>query len=72
LNFSGVQETEKMKFKREFTSLQLDVINRLAEIEQADEDACARCGGEDCVCCEIFQDRQKWVSPEELFEDDYR
>lgn len=53
-----------------YTALQMQVINRLAEIEKADADACANCGGEDCICCEIYHDRQKWVSPEELFKDD--
>ncbi len=58
----------KPKFENRFTALQQETINRLAEIEQQDADACASCGGEDCVCCEIYHDRQKWVSPEELFE----
>jgi hypothetical protein len=57
----------KPAFPREFTALQRSVIDRLAEIEQSDADACAGCGGEDCACCEIYHDRQRWVSPEELF-----
>ena len=60
----------KAVFTDTFTALQRSIINRLAEIEKADADACAGCGGEDCVCCEIWHDRQKWVSPEELFEED--
>ncbi len=52
---------------REYTDLQKQVINRLAEIEQEDADACSQCGGEDCVCCEIYHDRRKWVSSDELF-----
>lgn len=60
----------KPNFKNEFTALQQETINRLAEIEQQDADACASCGGEDCACCEIYHDRQRWVSPEELFADD--
>lgn len=51
----------------EFTALQRQVIDCLAEIEQEDAERCANCGGEDCVCCEYYIDRQKWVSPEELF-----
>lgn len=47
------------------------LAERLAEIEQEDADRCAGCGGEDCVCCEYYQDRQKWQSPEELFADSY-
>lgn len=60
----------KPKFENRFTALQQETINRLAEIEQQDADICASCGGEDCVCCEIYHDRQRWVSPEELFEQD--
>ena len=58
----------KYIFENRFTALQQETINRLAEIEQQDADRCASCEGEDCVCCEIYHDRQKWVSPEELFE----
>lgn len=60
----------KANFENQYTSLQKSVINRLAEIEQEDADACARCGGEDCICCEIYHDRMKWKSPDELFSDD--
>lgn len=60
----------KPNFSDEYTYLQRQVIKRLADIEQHDRDACANCGGEDCVCCEIYQDRQRWVSPAELFADD--
>lgn len=60
---------------REFTALltadQRRLAERLAEIEQEDADRCANCGGEDCICCEYYLDRQKWVSPEELFYDSY-
>ena len=58
----------KPNFENRFTKLQQDTINRLAEIEQQDADRCASCGGEDCACCEIYHDRQRWVSPEELFD----
>lgn len=58
-------------FNMTYTNLQKQVIGKLAKIEQADADACANCGGEDCVCCSIYQDRQRWVSPEELFADEY-
>ena len=54
----------------EYTALQRTVIDRCAEIEAEDRAACAGCGGEDCICCEIYHDRQKWVSPEELFAGD--
>jgi hypothetical protein len=57
----------KPHFDNTYTKLQMEVINRLAEIEKADANACANCGGEDCICCEIYHDRQKWVEPEELF-----
>lgn len=52
---------------RELTSYERTVANRLAEIEKEDEDRCNGCGGEDCICCEYYLDRQKWVSPSELF-----
>lgn len=60
----------KPNFENKFSSLQKSLINRLAEIEQEDADACAHCGGEDCVCCEIYQDRQKWAEPEEILYND--
>mgnify|MGYP001221493274 CR=1 FL=1 len=57
-------------FNDEYTELQRQVINRLAEIERDDRNMCAGCGGEDCMCCEIYHDRQRWVSADELFEYD--
>ena len=60
----------KPAFQNEFTALQRSVIDRLAEIEQSDADACAGCGGEDCVCCEIYHDRQRWVPASQLFDDE--
>ena len=56
--------------KLSFTELTRDqqkLAERLAEIEQEDADRCASCGGEDCICCEYYLDRQKWKEPEELF-----
>ena len=43
------------------------ITERLAEIEREDADRCASCGGEDCICCEYYHDRQRWVEPSELF-----
>ena len=60
----------KPAFQNEFTALQKQVIDRLAEIEQSDADACAGCGGEDCICCEIYHDRQRWVPASQLFDDE--
>ena len=60
----------KPNFQDRFTQLQKDLINRLAEIEKHDASVCDSCGGEDCICCEIYHDRQRWASPEELFNDD--
>lgn len=62
--------------KTPFTDLvltleQQKLAKRLAEIEKSDADRCANCGGEDCICCEIYHDRQKWQSPEELFFGEY-
>lgn len=55
----------------EFTALltleQRLLAERLAEIEEEDSERCTNCGGEDCICCEYYLDRQKWISPEELF-----
>ena len=58
----------KVRLDNQYTRVQQEIISRLAEIEQEDADACASCGGEDCICCEIYHDRKRWVSPEELFE----
>ena len=60
----------KSQFNNSYTTLQNQIISRLAEIEKSDADACANCGGEDCVCCEIYHDRMKWKEPEEIFADD--
>ena len=57
----------KNEFRREYTAAQIQILERLAEIEQEDEDRCAGCGGEDCICCEYYHDRKRWTSPEELF-----
>ena len=59
----------KQSFTNYLTEIQRKTLERLAEIEQEDADRCAGCGGEDCICCEYYQDRQRWVEPEELFED---
>lgn len=53
---------------RDLCSADQKLALRLAEIEQEDEDRCASCGGEDCICCEYYIDRQKWVDPDELFD----
>jgi hypothetical protein len=58
----------KPKFVNKYTQLQRQIIDRLAEIEKEDEDACANCGGEDCICCEIYLDRQKWQDPDQLLD----
>lgn len=60
----------KSEFRREYTSAQMQVLERLAEIEQEDEDRCKDCGGEDCMCCEYYHDRQNWVEPDKLFENE--
>lgn len=59
----------KVQFENRYTRLQQEIIGALAEIEQEDADRCANCGGEDCICCEYYHDRQKWVEPEDLFQD---
>ena len=60
-----------LQFTNYLTSVQRKTLKRLAEIEQEDADRCAECGGEDCVCCEYYIDRQKWKSPDELFSDEF-
>ena len=61
----------KAVFNNQFTQAQQQIIGVLARIEKEDADACDGCGGEDCCCCEIYVDRKKWVSPEELFREDW-
>lgn len=56
-----------MSFYDRLTGPDKKVVQRLAEIEKEDYDRCSNCGGEDCVCCNIYWDRQRWKSPEELF-----
>lgn len=63
-------------FENEYSMLisQMDgvkrkTIRRLAEIEVEDANRCANCGGEDCICCEVYIDRQQWKSLWELFND---
>jgi hypothetical protein len=51
----------------QYTRLQQEIINDLAAIEKQDQEACDNCGGEDCICCGIYLDRQQWKSPDELF-----
>lgn len=51
------------------TAAQRQLAERLAEIEREDADVCANCGGEDCICCEIYHDRMRWQEPEEFFSD---
>lgn len=57
-----------MEYNNYLNAVQRQTLERLAEIEREDADACSNCGGEDCVCCERYIDRQKWVSPEEMFD----
>ena len=54
-------------FRDMLTRDEREFAEHLAEIERADEDRCKNCGGEDCMCCEYYHDRQRWVSSEELF-----
>lgn len=54
-------------FTELLTSEERRVAEKLAEIEREDADRCAGCGGEDCICCEYYHDRQRWVEPAELF-----
>ena len=58
----------KTEFGDYLTAIQRKTLGHLAEIEHEDADRCAECGGEDCICCEYYHDRQKWKSPEELEE----
>lgn len=61
----GLEQTTP--FTDLLTYEQRKLAERLSEIEQEDANRCANCGGEDCICCEVYLDRQKWQSPEELF-----
>ena len=55
-----------MQYTNFLTAVQRETFERLAEIEKEDADRCANCGGEDCICCEYYHDRQRWSSPEEM------
>ena len=61
----------KTEFTNYLTSYQRATLERLAQIEQEDADRCADCGGEDCICCEYYLDRQQWKTPEQLFSPEY-
>lgn len=65
----GLQD--KTEFTNYLTSYQRATLGKLAQIEQEDADRCADCGGEDCICCEYYLDRQQWKSPKELFFPEY-
>lgn len=56
-----------MSFTELLTRDQRILAERLSKIEKEDASRCANCGGEDCICCEYYIDRQKWKTPEELF-----
>jgi hypothetical protein len=60
-----------LQAKKDFTAFlskqDRELAERLAEIEEEDSERCAHCGGEDCICCEYYHDRQKWKTPEEFF-----
>lgn len=60
----------KAEFRREYTAAQMKLLQQLAEMEKKDENRCKKCGGEDCICCEYYHDRRRWVGPEELFEEE--
>lgn len=51
----------------ELTATQRKFAERLAEIEREDAKRCSNCGGEDCVCCEIYIDRMKWQESYDMF-----
>ena len=57
----------KESFKDLLTYDERKLAERLAQIEEEDSERCANCGCEDCICCEYYHDRQRWVEPEELF-----
>lgn len=59
------------EFTTIYNSMEKGTIKRLSEIEQEDANRCASCGGEDCICCEYWHDRQRWVSADELFGDPF-
>lgn len=43
------------------------IYSKLSEVEADDALKCISCSGEDCTCCSLYQDRQRWIPPEELF-----
>lgn len=57
----------KKSFRDILTRDERELAETLAQIEDGDADRCAHCGGEDCICCEYYHDRQRWVEPQELY-----
>lgn len=55
------------EFTTIYNSREMGIIKELSRIEQEDANVCSNCSGEDCICCEIYLDRQRWVSSDELF-----
>ena len=51
---------------RSFSRFEQEVFGKMAEMERLDADRCSRCSGEDCIACEVYQDRQLWDTPEEM------
>lgn len=45
---------------------QRSMLEAQASIEASDAAACESCGGEDCACCEIHLDRQRWKPIDQL------
>ena len=64
-DFSSLLENENMN---QYSRKERQLIKRLAEIEREDSNRCSSCGGEDCICCPYYLDRQRWETPTELFE----
>lgn len=53
--------------KKALSKREKRLYSKLAEIERNDALKCISCGGEDCICCSLYLDRQRWIPPEELF-----
>ena len=56
-------------YEGSYSRMEKEFITKMAKIERQDADACSQCTGEDCACCEIYQDRMLWDDYGLVFDD---
>lgn len=59
------------EFTTIYNSREMEIIKTLSDIEKHDADVCKGCSCEDRMCCEIYLDRKRWVTSDELFSHEY-